>query len=151
VRLETMEVGDRFRSSRSAGLRKWSLTPKSAFGIYLESCRSRFGTATDQFGLRTEQEFRDAVTRWGKIGSVDPVLLQRRAAAPQIGADTQSTSRSLPIPGGTSDSGDRRQLQRRSALPPVAFRAGFVEITYISFAHALHRAPLKTSPIRARA
>jgi hypothetical protein len=38
------------------------------FGIYLGIMSARFGTPTAQHGSGTEQEFRDAATRWGHIG-----------------------------------------------------------------------------------
>lgn len=38
------------------------------YDIYLGIMSSRFGTPTDKHGSGTEQEFRDAVARWGKVG-----------------------------------------------------------------------------------
>lgn len=39
-----------------------------AYDVYLGIMSSRFGTPTDTHGSGTEQEFRDAVERWGKVG-----------------------------------------------------------------------------------
>ena len=38
------------------------------YDIYLGIMASRFGTPTEQYGSGTEQEFRDALTRWGDKG-----------------------------------------------------------------------------------
>ena len=38
------------------------------YGIYLGMMSARFGTPTDQYSSGTEQEFHEAVLRWGKVG-----------------------------------------------------------------------------------
>jgi hypothetical protein len=50
-----------------------------AYDVYLGIMSSRFGTPTDTHGSGTEQELREAVARWGKVGRLaTSELLSRR-------------------------------------------------------------------------
>jgi len=49
-----------------------------AYDVYLGIMSGRFGTPTDTHGSGTEQEFREAVERWGKVGRPWILFLLRR-------------------------------------------------------------------------
>jgi hypothetical protein len=95
------------------------------YDIYLGIMSGRFGTPTETHGSGTEKEFRDAVKRWGDVGS--PWILfyfQDNPALSSKPAGRTAVPEGLRVSRGAAEARDRGRLQRRPRQQRSLLRAG---------------------------